>query len=313
MGSAYKPFRFGIQASHASSATAWRELARKTEDLGYSTLFAPDHYTDNPLAPMVSIAFAAEATTTLRVGHLVLGNDYKHPAVVAKEAATVDLLSDGRLELGIGAGWMISDYEALGIRYDPPGTRVDRLVEAVEVIKRCFAGGTVDFEGEHYRITGHDATPAPVQQPHPPILIGGGGKRMLQFAGREADIVGINPNMRAGAFGPDSALDSLNEMTKQKLAWIREGAGDRFDDIEIQIRGYAAISDDARGVASMIGGTMGLEADDTLASGMFLIGTVDEVCDMLQQRREDWGVSYNVFGEDEVEAFAPVVSRLVGT
>ena len=184
---------------------------RKTEALGYSTLFAPDHYTDNPLAPMVSIAFAAEATATLRVGHLVLGNDYKHPAVVAKEAATVDLLSDGRLELGLGAGWMISDYEALGIPYDPPGTRVDRLEEAIAVIKDCFTGGPVDFKGAHYQITGYDAAPAPVQQPHPPILIGGGGPRMLRLAGREADIVGINPNMRAGAFGPDSANDSLNE------------------------------------------------------------------------------------------------------
>src|SRR4051794_34323530 len=149
MSSTNKPFRFGVQASNASNATEWRELARKTEDLGYSTLFAPDHYTDNPLAPMVSIAFAAEATTTLRVGHLVLGNDYKHPAVVAKEAATVDLLSDGRLELGLGAGWQLADYDLLGLQYDRAGTRIARLEEAIAVVKGCFADGPFSFQGQH--------------------------------------------------------------------------------------------------------------------------------------------------------------------
>jgi probable F420-dependent oxidoreductase len=308
-----QPFRFGIQAASASSGREWRELARKVEHLGYSTLFAPDHYTDSPLAPMVSISFAAEATTTLRVGHLVLGNDYKHPAVVAKEAATLDLLSDGRLELGLGAGWLTADYEKLGITYDPPGTRIDRLEEAITVVKGCFADGPFDFDGEHYRITGYDAAPMPVQRPHPPLLIGGGGPRVLRLAAREADIVGINPNMRAGAYSPDAATDSLDDMTRRKLGWIREGAGDRFDDLEIQIRGYAAISDDPRGVAETIGGALGLQPEEGLASAMFCVGSVDEVCDMLVQRRETWGVSYNVFGEADVDAFAPVVARLAGT
>jgi probable F420-dependent oxidoreductase len=261
---------------------------------------------------MVAVSFAAEATSTLRVGHLVLGNDYKHPAVVAKEAATVDLLSGGRLELGLGAGWLIADYERLGLPYDPAGTRVDRLEEAIAVVKGCFSGERFDFDGEHYRITAYEATPRPVQRPHPPILIGGGGPRMLRLAGREADIVGINPNMRAGAIGPDAGRNSVADIVRQKVDWIREGAGDRFDDLEIQLRGYSVITDDARGVAEQVGGRLGLEPDEALESAMFCIGTVDEVCDRLLQRRERWGVSYNVFGERDIEAFAPVVSHLAG-
>jgi probable F420-dependent oxidoreductase len=311
---AHRPFRFGIQAANATSASEWRDIARKVEDLGYSSLLVPDHFTetDGVLAPVVAVSFAAEATSTLRVGHLVLGNDYKHPAVVAKEAATVDLLSDGRLELGLGAGWLIADYERLGLPYDPAGTRVDRLEEAIAVVKGCFSGERFDFEGEHYRITAYEATPRPVQRPHPPMLIGGGGPRMLRLAGREADIVGINPNMRAGAIGPDAGRNSVAEIVRQKVDWIREGAGERFDDLEIQLRGYSVITDDARGVAEQVGGRLGLEPDEALESAMFCIGTVDEVCDRLLQRRERWGVSYNVFGERDIEAFAPVVSRLAG-
>jgi probable F420-dependent oxidoreductase len=307
-------FRFGVQVSSAASATEWREKARKIEDLGYSTLFMPDHFADTPLAPMVGISFAAAATTALRIGHLVLGNDYKHPAVVAKEAATIDLLSDGRLELGLGAGWMVADYEQLGFPYDPPGTRIARLAEAIAVVKGCFAEGPFDFEGEHYRITGYDGQPSPVQRPHPPLVIGGGGPKVLRLAGREADIVGINPNLRAGAVTADAARDTLRAATEQKLAWIREGAGDRFDDLELQIRYFvAAITDDARGLAEMLAPGFGVSADEALQSAVACVGTVDAVCDLLVQRREEWGVSYCVFGDDTFEAFAPVVARLAGT
>jgi probable F420-dependent oxidoreductase len=311
---AQHPFRFGIQAANASSAQEWRDLARMVEDLGYSTLLVPDHFTDTDgvLAPAVAVSFAAAATSTLRVGYLVLGNDYKHPAVVAKESATIDLLSDGRLELGLGAGWLIADYERLGLTYDPPGIRVDRLEEAIAVVKGCLSGERFDFQGEHYRISAYGATPRPLQQPHPPLLIGGGGPRVLRLAGREADIVGINPNMRAGAFSPDAGRNSIEEMTRKKVEWIREGAGGRFDDLEIQLRGYSVVTDDARGVAEAVGGHFGLEPDEALDSAMFCIGTVDEVCDRLIRRREQWGVSYNVFGERDIEAFAPVVSRLAG-
>jgi probable F420-dependent oxidoreductase len=302
-----------VQCSSAGSATQWRHHARKTEDLGYSTLFMPDHFVDTQLAPMVGMATAAEATSTLRIGSLVLDNDYKHPAVLAKEAATLDLLSEGRLELGIGAGWQISDYDALGLAYDRPGVRIDRLAEALEVIRGAWADGPYSFKGEHYTITDYDGKPKPVQQP-PPILMGGGGRRMLRLAGREADIVGINPNLRAGEVGPDSVRDSVADMTRQKLAWIREGAGERFDSIELQVRYFlASITDDRLGLAQRLAPGFGLTAEEALATHVALVGTVEEIVDQLVERRETWGVTYVVVGDDLFEAFAPVVAQLAGT
>jgi probable F420-dependent oxidoreductase len=306
-------FRFGVQVSSAGSATEWRDKARKMEDLGYSTLYMPDHFVDTPFAPMVAIAFAAAHTTTLRIGHLVLGNDYKHPAVTAKEAATVDLLSDGRLEFGLGAGWMEADYTALGMPYDPAGTRVDRLEEAISVIKQSWSGEQFSFTGAHYTITDYTGLPTPVQRPRPPIVIGGGAPRVLHLAGREADIVGINPNLRKGAVTDDAVKSALADATRQKVEWVKEGAAERFDDIELQIRYVLAqITDDAAGFAGAVASRFGLTADDALDSGVALVGTVDEVCDKLEHRREEWGVSYIVLGDDTFESFAPVVSRLAG-
>ncbi|MBV8951268.1 MAG: TIGR03621 family F420-dependent LLM class oxidoreductase [Actinobacteria bacterium] len=316
MGREHK-FRFGVQcagvASGAATAAGWRDQARKIEDLGYSTLFMPDHYADMELAPMVGMSVAAEATSTLRIGSLVLANDYKHPAVVAKEAATLDLLSDGRLELGIGAGWQRSDYDALGLPYDRPGVRIDRLAEALQVIRGAWGAAPFSFKGEHYTITDYDARPKPVQQP-PPILMGGGGHRMLNLAGREADIVGINPNLRAGEIRADSVWDAVADMTRQKIEWICEGAGDRFDAIELQVRYFvAAITDDRLDLAERLAAGFGMAAEDALETHVALVGTVDEIVDQLVERRETWGVTYVVVGADLSEAFAPVVSRLAGT
>ena len=309
-----RKFRFGVQTNGAIDAAAWREQARKMEDLGYATLFMPDHFSDTRFAPMVAISVAAEASTALRIGMLVLGNDYKHPAVVAKEAATLDVLSDGRLELGLGAGWQLADYELLGLQYDSAGTRIARLEEAIAVVKGCFADGPFTFEGEHYRITNYDAQPPPVQRPHPPLVVGGGGRKVLGLAGREADIVGINPNLREGVIGSDAALSTLREVTEQKLQWIRDGAGERFDDLELQIRYFvAAITDDAMGLAEAMAPAFGVDPAAALESAVACVGTVDAVCDLLVQRREEWGVSYVVFGDDTFEAFAPVVARLAGT
>jgi probable F420-dependent oxidoreductase len=306
-------FRFGVQATGAATASEWRDKARKIEDLGFSTLFTPDHFLDTVLAPMVAITVAATATSTLRVGTLVLGNDYKHPAVVAKEAASLDVLSDGRVELGIGAGWMQTDYDALGIPYDSAGLRIERLAEAIAVLKGSWGSGPFSFAGEHYTITDYDAIPNPVQQP-PPLLVGGGGPKLLRLAGREADIVGINPNLRAGAVTADAVQSSVASETKRKIDWVREGAGDRFDDIELQIRYFVcAVTDDARGLAESMAPGMGLTADEALESGVALVGTVDEICDTLVARREEWGVSYVVVGDDNLDAFAPVVARLAGT
>ncbi len=309
-----RTFRFGVQVGGSHDPASWRELARKIEALGYSTLFMPDHFIDTELAPMVGISFAAAATDQLRVGMLVLGNDYKHPAVTAKEAATVDVLSNGRLEFGLGAGWMQTDYEALGLAYDPPRARIERLQEALAIVKGAWGDGPFDHDGANYTIRSYNGIPKPAQQPRPPIVIGGGGPRLLRLAGQEADIVGINPNLRAGAITEDALRSALADQTRQKIAWVREGAGDRFDDLELQIRYYlSAITDDARGFADALAPGFGLTADEALESGTALLGTVDEVCDTLQQRREAWGVSYIVVGDNNFEDFGPVVARLAGT
>ncbi len=307
-------FRFGVQVGGSWGAADWAALAHKVEDLGYSTLFMPDHFVDTELAPMVGIAFAAAVTTSLRVGMLVLDNDYKHPAVTAKEAATVDVLSDGRLEFGIGAGWMRADYETLGLPFDTAGVRIERLAEALTIIKRTWGDGPFDHDGGHYTIRSYDGLPKPIQQPRPPIIVGGGGPKLLRLAGQEADIVGINPNLRAGTVTGDAVQTSLAEQTRQKIAWVREGAGERFENLELQVRYFlAAITDDARGLAGALAPTFGTTVDEALASGVALVGTVDEVCDTLAQRREEWGASYVVLGDDTFEAFAPVVRRLAGT
>ncbi len=306
-------FRFGVQLGGATSGVEWRERARQIESLGYSTLYMPDHFVDTELAPMVGIAAAAEATETLRVGTLVLGNDYKHPAVVAKEFATLDLLSGGRVEAGLGAGWQQTDYDALGFPYDRPGLRIERLEEAIAILKGAWGAQPFSLDGAHYTIAEYNGLPKPVQQPIP-ILVGGGGPKLLGLAGREADIVGINPNLRKGRVSKDAIHDSVASMTKQKIEWVREGAGARFDDLELQIRYFVcAITDDRRGLAEAMAPGFDLSADDALESGVALVGTVDEVCDLLRARRDEWGVSYVVVGVDQYESFAPVVERLAGT
>ncbi len=188
---------------------------------------------------------AADATTELHVGALVFDNDYKHPVVLAKEAATLDILSGGRFELGLGAGWMTTDYEQSGIPLDPPKVRVDRMVEGIAVMKGMFADGPFSYAGEHYTIDGLDGRPKPLTRPHPPILIGGGGKRVLSIAAREADIVGINPNMRSGEVGVDAAADAVASAFDRKIQWVKQAAGDRFDDIELNcLTFFTKVTDD---------------------------------------------------------------------
>jgi probable F420-dependent oxidoreductase len=308
------PFRFGVQAADATSAGNWRDEVRRVEDLGYATLYMPDHFVDTPLAPMTGLAIAAAHTTTLRVGALVFDNDYKHPAILAKEMATIDVLTDGRCELGIGAGWMKTDYEALGLPYDSAGMRIARLDEALQVIKGCWADGPFSFSGTHYEVSEYDAKPAPVQKPGPPILIGGGGPKVLRLAGREADIVGINPNLRAGAVTTDAATSARGAETVKKLGWIREGAGDRFDAIELQIRYFmCSITDDAMGFAARVAPALETTPEEVLGSGAALIGSIPEMIDLLVARREEWGVSNVVVGADNYVEFAPVVAALAGT
>jgi probable F420-dependent oxidoreductase len=306
-------FRFGIQLSQAPDAEAWASLAGKAEDLGYSTLFLPDHFGDQ-LAPIPAMMAAADATTELRVGTLVFDNDYKHPVVLAKEVATIDVLSGGRVELGLGAGWMNTDYEQSGIPKDPARVRVDRMEEAVTVLKGCFGDGAFDFAGDHYRITGLDGLPKPVQRPHPPLLIGGGGKRVLSIAAREAQIVGINPALRSGNVDAEAAKDGAAEQTDEKLEWVRDAAGDRFDDIELNMLVLASVvTDDRVGAAEMMAPLFGLTTDALDWYPHALIGSVEQMCDDLRARRERWGVSYWVFQGDALDALAPVVAELAGT
>jgi probable F420-dependent oxidoreductase len=308
-----KPFRFGVQVSQLGSSASWRDKARKLEDLGYSTLFMPDHFGEE-LAPLPAIAMAAASTTTLRVGSLVFDNDYKHPAILAKEAATIDLLSDGRLEFGIGAGWMRTDYDQLGLPYDPPAVRVDRFEEALHVIKQSFTGEKFTYHGEHYRITDYAGWPKPVQQPGPQLLIGGGGKRVLSIAAREADIVGINPNLRAGEIGREATLDSMKDQTDRKVQWVRDAAGARIDDIEIQMRFFlCAVRPDRQAFAEQLAPAFGVGPEEVLESGAVLVGTENEIVEQLQRRRETWGLSYVVVGDDNVDAFAPIVAKLTGS
>ena len=308
-----RPFRFSVQAPGPPDATARRELARKAEDLGYSTLTMADHF-DDRMAPVAGLMAAADATTTLRIGTLVFANDYRHPVVLAKEAATLDLLSEGRFELGLGAGWMTADYEQAGLTLDPAGVRVDRLTEAVTIVKGLLAGETVDFSGDHYRVTGLTGTPMPVQRPRPPLLIGGGGRRVLSLAGREADIVGVNFDMRAGRLEETFGPNGTRANTEQKLGWIREAAGDRFDDLELQVRvHFGAVTDRRDDLAGEIGPAFGLTPEEALGTPHALAGTVDQIVDDLVERRETFGVSYIGLNADWMDDFAPVVARLAGT
>jgi probable F420-dependent oxidoreductase len=307
-----RKFRFGAQCSYAGSGADWAAKARRLEDLGYATLCTPDHF-DDQLAPMPALTAAAAATTTLRVGTLVLGNDYRHPLVTAKEAATVDVLSGGRFELGIGAGWMGSDYEQSGIGLDPPGVRIERLAESLAVVKGLLAGGKFSFAGRYYSVTRHPGTPAPVQRPRPPILVGGGGRRILSLAGREADIVSVNFDLRSGSIGPHVGVTATAGATAEKVGWVREAAGDRFDDIELCHTAYLTmVTDDREAVAGGLGSGFGLDAEQVLAMPNFAIGTVVQIADELERRRDELGFSYVVVGGECFEAMAPVVERLAG-
>lgn len=308
-----RPFRFGVQTGTSRPDQSWGDFAREVEDLGYATLTCPDHFVDAELAPVVALSAAAEATTTLRVGALVFDNDYKHPAILAKEMATLDLLSSGRVELGLGAGWMRADYDALGLQYDAAGVRIERMLEGLDVMERCFTGEAFSYAGEHYTITDYAATPTPVQS-HIPVNIGGGGKRVLSIAAQRADIVGINPNLRKGEITEDAAQDSLEHMWQQKFDWIREAAGERFNDLELQIRSFmVAITDDRMGLAEMMAPAFGVTPEEALASHAVLAGTLDELVEQIVEGRERYGVSYWIVGEDVFREFAPVVARLAGS
>jgi probable F420-dependent oxidoreductase len=307
-----RPFRFGIQASKASSQKEWTELAKTAESHGFSSLTMPDHFTDQ-LAPVPALMAAANATKNLRIGALVWDNDYKHPVVLAKELATLDLLSDGRLEIGIGAGWMATDYVQSGMQYDKPGVRIDRFLEGLEIIKRAMTGEKFSFSGKHYTITDYTATPLPVQKPCPPILIGGGGPRVLKLAVQLADIVGINPSLKDGVVNADTISEMSAEAVTEKVDLVKKTAGPRISNIELNIRTFLVnIRDSAE---EAISGTANMfkVAPEMVANSPFaLMGPPAKIAEDLLARRERWGFSYVIVGGEDINSFAPVIKILAG-
>jgi probable F420-dependent oxidoreductase len=306
-----KPFRFGVNVGRAGSRAEWAEKARKVEDLGYSALTMPDHLTDL-VAPMPALVSAAAATKRLRVGTNVLNNDFRHPILVAREAATVDLLTDGRLQLGLGAGHMRSEYDQVGLRFDSGGTRVERLAEALTIVKDLLKGEPVTFAGRYYRVTDHKNHPLPVQHPHPPLLIGGNGRRLLTLAAKEADIVGLSGiTFRRGGAEPDLSGWRVAGVDA-RVHLVREAAGDRYDRLELNaLVQRVVVTDDRRQAAEELARRWTqLSPDEILQSPYALIGTVDQLVEDLQAYRERWGISYYVIFEPYIDAFAPVIARL---
>ncbi|MGA0971377.1 MAG: TIGR03621 family F420-dependent LLM class oxidoreductase [Ilumatobacteraceae bacterium] len=308
-----RPFRFGLMAAKAPSGADWVATARKAEELGYSALLMPDHYGDQ-LGVIPALTAAAAATTSLRVGSLVFANDFRHPALLAKDTATIDLLSDGRLEVGVGAGWMDDDYRWTGVPHDSAGTRISRMIEAIEVLRGLWGPEPFSYSGEHYTITEMNGMPKPVQAGGPPLIVGGGGKRVLSTAARLADIVGVNPNVGAGSFGPAAIASMSADATDEKLTWVRDAAGDRFDDLEISILKFVTnVTDDRDAVAEKVGGAMGIDAATILASPHTMVGSAEQIADELVEQRDRWQGSYVTVQLDAIDAFAPVVAALAGT
>jgi probable F420-dependent oxidoreductase len=307
-----RPFRFGVQAPRAADAASWTALARRVESHGYSTLTMPDHF-DDQFAPVPALMAAAAATETLRVGALVWDNDYRHPIVLAKELATIDVLSGGRLEIGIGAGWQASDYAKSGITYDSSKVRVDRFEEGLAVIKGALSSEPFSFDGNHYTVTDFTGTPLLVQRPHPPFLIGAGGKRMLSIAAREADIIGINGTLSAGVVGPDAIATMTAAAVDEKVATVHAAAGSRLGDIEFNVRAFIVrVTTERTATVEQIAGFVQADPALVVESPFALIGTPAQLVDDLLRRRERWGISYVVVGADDVESFAPVVAELAG-
>lgn len=305
-----RTFRFGVQARGIGPRQEWLDTVRRVEDNGYSTFLVLDHFVRG-LDPIAALGAAAVATTSLRLGSMVFDNDFRHPAVLAKAAATIDVLSGGRFELGLGAGWLREEYQQTGIPFDPPGVRIDRMIEAVHFLKRAFVEDEVTFSGEHYSATNLVMQPKVVQQPYPPILIGGGSKRILTVAGQEADIVGLTT--RALPDGSKDTKDMTAAATRRKVEWVREAAGRRFDDIELTIMvSNVVVTEDRVAAADRLAVDMHVCPEEVLASPQVLIGTIDEMVEDLRGRREELDLSYFVILEGDMEKLAPVVARLAG-
>jgi probable F420-dependent oxidoreductase len=284
-------------------------FARRVESLGYDTLVMADHFGPR-LAPAPALVLAAEATSRLRVGSFVYDNDFRHPALLAQEIASIDLLTDGRFDFGIGAGWLKTEYDAAGVTFDDGKTRVERMGEALGIIKQLLGGTAITHEGRYYRLSGLAGAPRPLQRPHPPIVIGGGGRRLLSLAAREANVISIMPKSRADGSGLEEA-DGSAAAFDQKLDWIRASAGERFDSIELNTLVQAvAISDHPTGAAENFANEYGAPVEAIMESPLLLIGSVNQIADTLEMRRERFGITYVTVFEQDLEHLAPVISKL---
>ena len=312
-----RPFRFLADAREIATIHELTDTARRAEAIGVDTLVVPDHLIPQ-LAPVPAMAAIAAVSPSLRIAGFVLNNDLRHPAVLAQELASLDVLSEGRLDVAMGAGWNRPEYEAIGMAFDPTPVRQARLAEAVTVLKGCFADGPFTFAGEHYTITDYDAQPKPAQRPHPPFLIGGGGRRTLTLAAREAQIIGLAPRILPNR-APDPRSVTL-EGTREKIGWVREAAGERFDELELNVypsmTGVSITSEplrEAAEVAERLRERSGIavSAEDLLDSPHIFINTVGGFVEKLQRHREELGISSVMVGAlGELDA---VVERLAGT
>lgn len=300
-----REFRFGLQVVRAASRDAWKDLAKRAEDLGFDTILVPDHIADDLLSPMVALATMAEATTRLHVGTFVLNNDFRHPALLAREAATVDLLTDGRLELGLGAGHSAPEYAEIGLRFDPAPVRVARLEESARLLRRLFDGDEVSFTGQHYQVAAHRLSP--VRRPQ--LLIGGNGDRVLRLAAEVGDIVGFTGLGRTRPDGQQHTTEWKPEQIDAKAATVRAAAGDRLDELEFNaLVQYVEITTDRRASAEAIANRMGDDPAVLLGAPFMLIGTVDEIVEQLHRARERWGLSY--FVTRDAKQTAPIIAAL---
>jgi probable F420-dependent oxidoreductase len=309
-----KPFRFAAGIRSTDHRAEFVDAVREVEGLGYSALMLSDHLV-NQFAPISALSVAAAVTQTLRIGTFVFNNDLRHPVVLAQELATLDRLSDGRLEIGMGAGWNVPEYVAAGIPYDPGATRIDRMAESMTIMKGLFADGPVDFQGRFYRVKGFDDFPRPIQRPHPPFFVGGGSPKLLRFAAQNADIVGIAPRVL-----PDGKADVVGctlAGSEKKVAIIREAAGARFDQLEINTYPSLAgkVTDQARPAAREVADRLRrrygveLSEQDILESPHVFIGSIDSLVEKFQMLNERLGINH-IFVGDEYKDFAPLVERL---
>jgi len=307
-----RPFRFGAIVSGAADGAKWREICRRVEDSGCTTVYISDHFGEQ-FALMPALAAALEASTTLRAGALVASNDYRHPVTHAKELATLDVLSAGRVDWGIGAGWLDREYHRAGIRFDRGSVRAARMCEAVTVMKGLFADGEFSFSGAHYTIDHLDGRPKPTQRPHPPLTIGAQGRRLLSFAAKEADVISVAPSLSCRQLGPFPARQSVEDAADEQIRWICEAAGDRLPSIELNmVAAPLVVTQHRSNAAEDAAAQIGLTPAEALRAPHVWIGTTAELCDKLERQRERWGVSSWAVNMNSLPAVASVIERLAG-